>query len=148
MLRASPSFFERLVLDLLMAMGYGASRSNIVHSGSPGDGGIDGVISLDRLGLEKVYVQAKRYGADNTVGRPSIQAFFGALAGRRATKGVFITTSRFSREAREFASSASDGIVLINGRQLADLMIDFGVGVGVRQRIAVVEVDGDYFDDG
>lgn len=146
-LQASPSFFERLVLDLLHAMGYGASKNDIVQTGSSGDGGIDGVISLDRLGLEKVYVQAKRYGADNIVGRPAIQGFFGALAGRRATKGVFITTSRFSKEAREFASTASDGIVLINGKQLADLMIDFGVGVGERQRMTVVEVDSDYFEE-
>ena len=147
-LQASPTFFERLVLDLLHSMGYGATRDQIHQTGQSGDGGIDGVITLDRLGLEKVYVQAKRYAADNTVGRPAIQGFFGALAGRRATKGVFITTSKFSKEARDFAASASDSIVLINGSQLATLMIDHVVGISIQERMALVEVDSDYFDEG
>jgi restriction system protein len=115
--QSEPAFFEHLVLDLLHAMGYGANRKALTQVGGAGDGGIDGVISLDKLGLEKVYVQAKRYADDNHVSRPTIQGFFGALAGRRATKGVFITTSRFSKEAREFAASASDSILLIDGLQ-------------------------------
>jgi restriction system protein len=127
-------------------MGYGTQLTQLEHTGASGDGGIDGVITLDRLGLEKVYVQAKRYAPDNTVGRPAIQGFFGALAGRRATKGVFITTSKFSGEAREFASTASDSIVLVNGALLADLMIDYGVGVSTTRELALVEVDGDFFD--
>ncbi len=146
--QSSPTFFERVVLDVLHAMGYGARRDDLTQTGGSGDGGIDGVVSLDRLGFEKVYVQAKRYADGNRVGRPAIQAFFGALAGRRATKGVFITTSRYSKEAREFARTASDSIVLINGRELADLLIEFEVGVGIKETFHVVDVDRDYFDDG
>lgn len=144
---ASPSFFERVVLDVLHAMGYGAQRSDVHAVGGSGDGGIDGIISLDRLGLEKVYVQAKRYAEGNTVGRPAIQAFFGALAGRRASKGVFITTSTFSSEAHEFAKSVSDSIVLVDGPALAKLMIEYGVGVTVRRTVRLVEFDSDYFGD-
>ncbi|MDB4989682.1 MAG: Mrr restriction system protein [Myxococcaceae bacterium] len=107
---ASPEFFEHLVLELLHSLGYGTSKADLFHTGKSGDGGIDGIISLDRLGLEKVYVQAKRW--KNSVGRPDVQAFFGALAGHRATKGVFITTSTYSREAREFADSVSVRIPL------------------------------------
>jgi restriction system protein len=142
----SPTFFERLVLDLLHAMGYGTERDDLTNTSGGADGGIDGVISLDRLGLEKVYVQAKRYAEDNPVSRPTIQAFLGVLAGRRATKGVFITTSRFSKEARDFAKGASDGLVLIDGHQLAELMIDHGVGVSVRETFRLVTIDTDYFE--
>ncbi len=144
---ASPAFFEDLVLDVLHKMGYGSQRNSLVRTGGSGDGGIDGVVSLDRLGLEKVYVQAKRYAEDNHVGRPAIQGFFGALAGRRATKGVFITTSKFSREARDFASTASDSIVLINGERLAQLMIEYSVGVSRAESYNVVKIDSDYFDE-
>jgi len=144
----TPTFFERLVLDLLHAMGYGAGRDDLTTTNGGSDGGIDGVISLDRLGLEKVYVQAKRYAEDNPVGRPTIQAFLGVLAGRRATKGVFITTSRFSKEAREFARAASDSLVLIDGEQLAELMMDHGVGVSVRETFSLVSIDSDYFEGG
>ncbi len=140
----SPAFFEQLVLDLLHALGYGASRTALTRVGKSGDGGIDGIISLDRLGLEKVYVQAKRW--QNGVGRPDVQAFFGALAGRRATKGVFLTTSTFSREAVEFAESVSDKIVLVDGARLTELMMDFGVGVQ-HKAIRVPRVDSDYFED-
>ena len=144
---ADPSFFEQLVLDLLHAMGYGATRDALTHVGGAGDGGFDGVVSLDRLGLEKVYVQAKRYAEDNSVGRPAIQGFLGALAGRRATKGVFLTTSRFSNEARDFARSASDSLVLLDGSQLAELMIEYGVGVSKRETFTLVSIDSDYFDE-
>jgi restriction system protein len=145
LLEQTPAFFEQVVLDLLHALGYGTSRADLARVGKSGDGGIDGIISLDRLGLEKVYVQAKRW--QNTVGRPDVQSFFGALAGRRATKGVFITTSTFSREAREFAESVSDKIVLVDGARLTELMMDFGVGVQ-HKAIQVPRVDSDYFEDG
>jgi restriction system protein len=141
---ASPAFFERLVLDLLLAMGYGATRDDLQQLGGSGDGGIDGIVALDRLGLEKVYVQAKRWKA--TVGRPEIQGFYGALAGKRARKGVFITTSDFSREAREYAQQVSDSIVLVGGQRLAQLMIAHGVGV-THKPVRVARVDGDYFEE-
>lgn len=141
---SSPTFFEHLVLDLLHALGYGTSRADLQRVGGSSDGGIDGVISLDRLGLEKVYVQAKRW--QNNVGRPEIQGFFGALAGRRAKKGVFITTSAFTREARDYANQVSDSIVLVDGARLARLMIEHGVGVTHRP-LKVAQVDSDYFDE-
>ncbi|MBX2812258.1 MAG: restriction endonuclease [Myxococcales bacterium] len=143
--RGSPDFFERLVLDVLQAMGYGTS-STIEHTGKSGDGGIDGIITLDRLGLEKVYIQAKRW--QGPVGRPEIQGFFGALASRRATKGVFITTSRFTKEAVEFASNASDSLVLVDGEQLTRLMVEFEVGVSVERTIKLCHPDSDYFEEG
>lgn len=139
----SPSFFERVVLDLLHEMGYGASRSDLQQVGGPGDAGIDGVISLDRLGLEKVYVQAKRW--QENISRPHLQAFYGALAGQKAKKGVFITTSQFSGQARDYARSV-DGIVLIDGPRLAGLMIDYGIGVSARV-IKIPKIDSDYFDE-
>lgn len=141
--QATPEFFEGLVLDLLHAVGYGVSRADLQTTGGSGDGGIDGIISLDKLGLDKVYVQAKRW--QGTVGRPIIQAFFGALAGQRATKGVFITTSDFSQEAIRYAGSVSGSLVLVNGNRLARLMIEHGVGVSVTRTIRLVRVDGDYF---
>lgn len=139
----SPSFFETIVLDLLHRMGYGASRSDLQRVGGSGDGGIDGVISLDRLGLEKVYVQAKRW--QNSVGRPELQAFYGALAGQKAKKGVFITTSSYTAQAADFAKSV-DGIVLIDGARLATLMIDYELGVTSRT-VKIPKIDGDYFDE-
>lgn len=139
----SPSFFENLVLDVLHRMGYGASRADLVQTGGPGDGGVDGVINLDRLGLEKVYVQAKRW--QQAVGRPDLQAFYGALAGQKAKKGVFITTSTFTPQAREFAKSV-EGIVLIDGARLASLMIEYEVGVSSRA-IRIPKVDSDYFEE-
>jgi restriction system protein len=134
--------FENIVLDVLHAMGYGARRSDLLRVGASGDGGIDGIISLDKLGLEKVYVQAKRWQAN--VGAPDVQGFYGALAGRRATKGVFITTSGFTRQALDFAASV-DKIVLVDGAKLAELMIDHDVGVSNRS-LRVPRVDGDYFE--
>jgi len=140
--RVSPSFFETVVLDLLHKMGYGASRADLQRVGGVGDGGIDGVISLDKLGLEKVYVQAKRW--QQSVGRPEVQGFYGALAGQRANKGVFITTSAFSSQAVEFAKSV-ERVVLIDGKRLADLMIDHEVGVTLRP-LRVPKLDADYFE--
>ena len=143
-LDGTPTFFENLVLDLLHAMGYGASRAKLVRVGGSGDGGIDGIISLDKLGLEKVYVQAKRW-RDNSVGQPQVQSFFGALAGRKASKGVFITTAKFTREAEEFAGAVSDSIVLVDGERLTELMIEHGVGVS-HKHYRVARVDTDYFE--
>lgn len=138
----TPEFFEFLVLDLLHAMGYGTSRGALTKVGGSGDGGIDGVISLDRLGLQKVCVQAKRW--QNPVGRPEIQGFYGALAGRHVTQGVFITTSSFTVHAREFAASVGQ-IVLVDGGQLASYMIEHGIGVGHRV-VNVPQLDSDYFE--
>lgn len=140
---ASPSFFETIVLDLLHKMGYGASRVDLQRVGGSGDGGIDGVISLDKLGLEKVYVQAKRW--QHPVGRPEVQAFYGALAGQRSNKGVFITTASYTQQALEFARSV-ERIVLIDGARMADLMIEHEVGVASRV-VRVPKIDGDYFDE-
>lgn len=137
-----PIQFERIVLDVLHRSGYGASRESLQHTPATGDGGIDGIISLDRLGLEKVYVQAKRW--QNAVGRPEIQAFFGALSGRKASKGVFITTSDFTAGARDYARSVSDTLVLVSGAELVELMIDCRVGVTHRP-INVPDLDADYF---
>lgn len=143
--QAPPAFFERLVLDVLHAMGYGVTRKEVVHVGKSGDEGIDGVISLDRLGLQKVYVQAKRWQA--RVGRPEIQSFYGSLAGHRATYGVFITTSDFSREAQDYAKQVSDSLVLVDGRTLAQLMIEHKVGVSHRT-LKLAKIDHDYFEVG
>ena len=140
---ASPSFFETIVLDLLHKMGYGASRTDLQQVGGSNDGGIDGVISLDKLGLEKVYVQAKRW--QQTVGRPEVQAFYGALAGQRANKGVFITTSSYTPQAIEFARSV-ERVVLVDGARLAQLMMDHEVGVSSRV-VRVPKIDSDYFDE-
>ena len=139
----SPAYFETIVLDLLHRMGYGASRADLQRVGGSGDGGIDGVISLDRLGLEKVYVQAKRW--QSNVGRPELQAFYGALAGQKAKKGVFITTSGFTTQATDFAKSV-EGIVLIDGVRLASLMIEYELGV-TSKTVKIPKIDGDYFDE-
>ena len=141
--RVTPSYFETVVLDVLHRIGYGASRSDLLRVGGTGDGGIDGVISLDRLGLEKVYVQAKRW--QGVVGRPDVQGFYGALAGQRANKGVFITTSSFTQQAVEFARSV-ERIVLVDGASLAELMIENEVGVSSRL-VKIPRIDSDYFDE-
>ena len=141
--QVTPKYFETVVLDVLHKLGYGTRRSDLQRVGGSGDGGIDGIISLDRLGLEKVYVQAKRWQA--AVGRPDIQGFYGALAGQRANKGVFITTSAFTSQAVDFARSV-EGIVLVDGEMLAGLMMDYEVGVSA-QRINVPAVDSDYFGE-
>jgi restriction system protein len=141
--KVSPAFFESIVLDLLHRMGYGATREDLQRVGGSGDGGIDGIISLDRLGLEKVYVQAKRW--QNSVGRPELQAFYGALAGHKARKGVFMTTSSFTAQAADFARSV-EGIVLVDGTRLASLMIQHEVGVNSRT-VRIPKIDSDYFDE-
>lgn len=139
-----PSAFEQLVVDLLTAMGYGGPQEDAgLVVGRGGDEGIDGVIREDRLGLETIYIQAKRW--QGTVGRPEIQRFAGALQGQRARKGVFITTSSFTREAQTYADSIQTRIVLIDGAQLAELMIDHGVGVTSIKNYEIKRVDSDYF---
>jgi restriction system protein len=144
--QASPSFFEELVVEVLVKMGYGGSQEDAAQVvGKSGDGGIDGIIKEDRLGLESIYVQAKRWEA--TVGRPTIQQFAGALHGNRARKGVVITTSNFSREALDYVKSLQTTIVLIDGPQLAEYMIEFGVGVTDVAAIKLKRLDEDYFGE-
>lgn len=143
---ASPKFFEGLVVELLLKMGYGGSRRDAGQAiGHSGDEGIDGVISEDRLGLDVVYLQAKKW--DGTVGRPEIQRFVGALHGKRAKKGVFITTGTFSAEATAYIEHIDPKVILIDGRRLAELMIDFDVGVNTSATYSVKRVDSDYFDE-
>lgn len=140
-------FFERLVIDVLVAMGYGGSRAEAGRAFQKGsDEGIDGTIKEDKLGLDIIYVQAKRWAVGNTVGRPEIQKFAGALQGKRARKGVFITTSDFSEEARQYVQYIDSKIILISGRELADLMIDHDVGVSKSETYVIKKVDTDYFE--
>lgn len=141
-----PVFFEQAVLDLIMAMGYGGAEGTATRTQLSNDGGIDGIIDQDALGLSRIYVQAKRYAPDNIVGRPAIQAFVGALAGNQANQGVFITTSAFSADARAYAESVPTRVILIDGERLARLMIRYGVGVQVKQTIQIVEIDEDFFE--
>jgi restriction system protein len=144
--KCSPSFFERLVVDLLVAMGYGGSRKDAGRAiGQSGDEGIDGIIKEDKLGLDAVYIQAKRW--DHTVGRPVVQAFMGSLAGQKARKGVLISTSQFSQEARDYIQRIDTKIVLIDGEQLAQYMIDHGIGVNEVASYVVKKVDADYFEN-
>ena len=127
----SPSFFEKLVIDLLLKMGYGGSRIDAGEAiGKIGDEGIDGIIKEDKLGLDVIYIQAKKW--EGTVGRPEIHKFVGALQGQRAKKGVFITTSSFSKEALEYVKNIDNKIILIDGEKLAYLMIEYGLGVSVK----------------
>jgi restriction system protein len=143
---ASPRFFENLVVELLVAMGYGGSYADAARVvGQSGDGGIDGIIKEDRLGLESIYVQAKRW--EGTVGRPTIQQFAGALQGHRARKGVLITTSSFTKDAIDYAKNLQTTIVLVDGRQLTELMIEFGIGVSEIKTIRLKRIDEDYFAD-
>ena len=145
-LSCSPLFFEDLVVELLVAMGYGGSRRDAGERvGQSGDGGIDGIIKEDRLGLDTIYIQAKRW--QGSVGRPEIQKFVGALQGQRARKGVFITTSAFTADAIDYASRIDTKVVLIDGQQLANLMMDFDVGVSVAATYAVKRIDSDYFEE-
>lgn len=139
-----PGFFEQAVVDLLLAMGYGGTTGTGTVTQLSNDGGIDGVIDQDILGLNRVYIQAKRYATGNTVGRPDLQAFVGALSGK-ADSGVFITTSVFSTGAREYANNVPTRIILIDGKRLTSLMIRYGVGVQVRETYKVVEIDEDFF---
>lgn len=142
--QVSPKFFEELVVDLLVGMGYGGSREDAAAVvGGSGDEGIDGIIKEDRLGLDTIYVQAKRWS--NSVGRPDIQRFAGALQGQRARKGVFITTSTFTTEARAYAENLQTTIVLIDGKQLAQLMLEHGIGVSDAGTFKIQKLDEDYF---
>ncbi len=148
-MQASPTFFEHLVVDLLLKIGYGGAfdGAGIVTKQS-GDGGIDGIIREDKLGFSSIYIQAKRWQPDVTVGRPEIQKFAGALLGQGAAKGLFITTAHFSQEAQRYAdsiSSPTSRIVLIDGEQLAHLMISYNVGVSVQQTYEIKRIDSDYF---
>jgi restriction system protein len=141
-----PVFLERVVLKLLHQMGYGSSEDDLEHIGGSGDGGVDGVINQDALGLDQIYIQAKRY-AEGVIGRPQIQAFVGALAGKHAVRGIFITTSTFSRDAREYVQNLRETrVILIDGDELARLMIRHKVGVTVVKTIEVPEVDENFFE--
>lgn len=140
----SPSFFERLVVEVIVKMGYGGSRQDAGKAiGKSGDGGIDGMIKEDKLGLDAIYIQAKRW--ENTVGRPEIQKFVGALTGQRARKGLFITTSDFSADAHDYVSRIDTKVVLIDGETLAQLMIDHNVGVSTVATYDLKKTDTDYF---
>ncbi len=142
----SPSFFERLVIDVLVKMGYGGTRKDAGKAiGKSGDGGIDGIINEDRLGLDVIYIQAKKW--ENPVGRPEIQKFAGALQGQRAKKGIFITTSNFTNEAKEFASRIDNKITLIDGETLSQLMIDYNVGINSIVTYELKRIDSDYFTE-
>ena len=144
----SPQQFEQLIVDLLLAMGYGGGdRSMSERTRLSGDGGIDGIINEDKLGLDAVYIQAKRYAPDSKVGRPALQAFVGSLTGEGANKGVFVTTSDFSKEARDYLHKVQHRIVLINGDRLARLMIQYEVGVRARKTYVLRSVDEDYFSE-
>lgn len=148
-LASSPDFFERLVIDLLLAMGYGGSRKNAgKRLGKTGDGGLDGVIQEDKLGLDMIYLQAKRWARNSTVGRPVIQAFVGSLIGAGASRGVLLTTGRFSQEAIEYAERMQQhAIILIDGAQLASLMIEHNVGVATETTYVLKRLDTEYFDN-
>ncbi len=146
-LGCSPTFFEQLVVELLVKMGYGGSRRDAGERiGQSGDGGIDGIIKEDRLGLDTIFIQAKRW--QGSVGRPEIQKFVGALQGQRAKKGVFITTSSYTADAADYATRIDTKVVLIDGQQLAGLMIDFDVGVASAASYVVKRIDSDYFEEG
>lgn len=142
----SPTFFETLVIDVLVKMGYGGTRKDAGKAiGKSGDGGIDGIINEDRLGLDVIYIQAKKW--ENSVGRPEIQKFAGALQGQRARKGIFITTSEFTKEAKEFASKIESKIILIDGETLSQLMIDYNIGVNPIASYELKRIDSDYFSE-
>lgn len=143
---ADPEFLEQTVLDLLVAMGYGGVDQRARRIGGSGDGGVDGVIDQDALGLARIYVQAKRYKSDNVIGRPQIQGFVGALHGQQADQGVFITTSSFTKEASDYARQVNASVVLIDGARLSTLMIQYGVGVQVENTYTVVKLDEDFFE--
>ena len=144
----SPTFFERLVVELLVKMGYGGSINDAGKAmGKSGDEGIDGTIKEDKLGLDIIYIQAKRWKPGNVVGRPELQKFVGALAGQGAKKGIFITTSNFTKDAREYIPRNETKIVLIDGEQLAQLMIDYNLGCTSQQTYELKKIDGDYFGE-
>lgn len=152
-LEQTPAFFERLVIDLLLKMGYGGTRTDVKkdligeHTGKSGDEGIDGTISEDRLGLDKIYIQAKRWKHDNIVSRPEIQKFVGALSGQSARKGIFITTSRFSKEALDYKPKNDISLILIDGKKLVELMYEYSVGVSDVETLIIKKIDNDYFEE-
>jgi len=144
----TPDFFERVVIELLVKMGYGGNVAEAGKAiGRTGDEGIDGIIKEDKLGLDIIYVQAKRWKSGNTVGRPEIQKFVGALAGQGAKKGIFITTSGFTKEAKEFQPKTDIKVVLIDGEYLTELMIDYDIGVAKDVEYEIKKIDSDYFDE-
>lgn len=146
-LASSPMFFEQLIVDLLIAMGYGGSRKEAGERiGKSGDGGIDGTIKEDPLGLDIIYLQAKRYAKDNTVGRPDIQKFIGSLSGEGATKGVFVTTSSFTKEAKDYLNRVQHRVILIDGYDLTEHMINYGVGLREVNTLKIQKIDDDYFE--
>lgn len=147
-LMQSPAFFERVIVDLLVGMGYGGSHERAaLRLGKSGDNGVDGVIDEDRLGLDRIYIQAKRYAPHVCVGRPEIQGFVGSLVGLGATKGVFVTTSTFSSPAIEYVRHLPQRVILIDGERLAELLVEHDVGVRVSRTIALKRVDEDFFDE-
>lgn len=145
-LEQPPSFFERLIVELLVSMGYGGSHEDAARQlGKSGDGRIDGVIDEDRLGLDRIYVQAKRYAPGTVVGRPEVQGFVGSLVGIGASKGVFVTTSTFSGHATTYANTLQQRVILIDGARLTELMMEFDVGVRVSRTVVVKRLDEDFF---
>lgn len=147
-LESSPAFFEQLIVDLLVSMGYGGSHKNAAAQlGRSGDGGVDGILNEDRLGLDRIYVQAKRYAPGHAVGRPDVNAFVGSLVGLGASKGVFVTTSTFSRPAREYIGPLAQRVILIDGKELADIMIEHNVGVRSHRRVEFKRLDEDFFSE-
>jgi restriction system protein len=144
----TPSFFEKVIVDLLLAMGYGGTHEQAaLKLGKSGDGGVDGVIDEDRLGLDRIYVQAKRYAAHVSVGRPEVQGFVGSLVGLGATKGVFVTTSSFSSHAIEYVKHLPQRVILVDGARLGDLMVEHDVGVRLNRTIFFKRLDEDFFSD-
>jgi restriction system protein len=147
-LQNTPAFFEELIIELLVTMGYGGSRPDAAAQlGGSGDGGVDGVINEDRLGLDRVYIQAKRYAEGNAVGRPEVQKFVGSLVGMGAAKGVFVTTSKFSGEAVEYARHLTQRVILIGGQRLTELMIEHNVGVRLNRAVEFKQIDENFFDE-
>ena len=147
-LEQTPSFFERVIVDLLVAMGYGGSHENAaMRFGKSGDGGIDGIVDEDRLGLDRIYIQAKRYAPHSSIGRPEIQGFVGSLVGLGASKGVFVTTSTFSAPAAEYVRGLQQRVILIDGARLTELMVEFGVGVRLNRTVEFKRLDEDFFSD-
>lgn len=147
-LKCSPAFFEKLVVELLVSMGYGGSQENAARAvGKSGDDGIDGIIDEDKLGLDSIYIQAKRYQRDAKIGAHFVRDFIGALQGCKATKGVFLTTAGFTKDAVDFVSKVQSRVVLIDGQKLANLMIDYGIGVSIRMNYEIKKLDTDYFGE-
>lgn len=147
-LGCSPAFFERLIVDLIVAMGYGGSVNDAGRAiGKTGDEGIDGIIKEDVLGLDMIYLQAKRWKVDSTISRPNIQGFVGSLVGKKASKGIFITTTKFSKEARIYAESIDKRVILIDGKELTNLMFKYNVGVSNEEVYTIKKIDLDFFEE-